>query len=166
VVRDLTPRQFQEAQGVADWRVVSGGALAYYRTGSFAAGAMLVVAIAELPGLSEHRPDVDLRPDGVSVRLNDDWMGLTEGDVEMARRISEAARQLSLTADPTAVQTVSLVVGTPSAAEVLPFWQACSAIAGARPAPMKTCTTQAHEVPGSGSRRWTSHARMAAGPYT
>jgi 4a-hydroxytetrahydrobiopterin dehydratase len=57
----ITPRQFHDADGVEDWRVVGEGACTYLRTGSFAAGARLVHAIGELAGLEDHHPDVDLR---------------------------------------------------------------------------------------------------------
>ncbi len=57
----ISPRQFHEAEGVEDWRVLGEGACTYFRTGSFAAGARLVQAISELAGLNYHHPDVDLR---------------------------------------------------------------------------------------------------------
>jgi 4a-hydroxytetrahydrobiopterin dehydratase len=60
----ITPRQFHEAAGVEDWRVLGEGACTYFRTGSFAAGARLVHAIRELVGLDDHHPDVDLRYGG------------------------------------------------------------------------------------------------------
>jgi 4a-hydroxytetrahydrobiopterin dehydratase len=44
----ITPRQFHEAVGVEDWRVLGEGACTYLRTGSFPAGARLVQAISEL----------------------------------------------------------------------------------------------------------------------
>ena len=44
----ITPRQFHEAVGVEDWRVLGDGACAYFRTGSFEVGARIVQAIAEL----------------------------------------------------------------------------------------------------------------------
>jgi 4a-hydroxytetrahydrobiopterin dehydratase len=65
----MTPREFHEADGVEDWRVLGEGACAYLRTGSFPAGARLVDAIGELAGLDHHHPDVDMRHDGVTVRL-------------------------------------------------------------------------------------------------
>jgi len=49
----ITLRQFHEAAGVEDWRVLSEGACTYFRTGSFAAGARLVHAIGELAGLAD-----------------------------------------------------------------------------------------------------------------
>ena len=33
----ISPRQFREADGVEDWRVLFGGACAHFRTDSFAA---------------------------------------------------------------------------------------------------------------------------------
>src|SRR5258708_39474946 len=103
----LSPKQFHESEGVEDWRVLGDGACAYFRTGSFAAGARLVQAIRELPGVDDHHPDVDLRHDGVTVRLitiADDYRGMSRRDVKLARQISAVARGLGLTADPLAVQ--------------------------------------------------------------
>jgi 4a-hydroxytetrahydrobiopterin dehydratase len=123
----ISPTQFRESQGIDDWRVVGDGACAYFRAGSFAAGARLVQAISHLPGVEDHTPDVDLRHDGVTVRLityTDDYYGMSQRDVEMARQISAAARRLGLSADPSAVQSVLVIPGATSTAEVMPFWRA------------------------------------------
>jgi len=123
----ITPRQFHEADGVEDWRVVGEGACTYFRTGSFAAGARLVHAISELAGLEDHHPDVDLRYGGVTVRLitiTHDYYGLSERDVELARQISAVARELGVPADPSAVQTVQVTIDALVGPEVLPFWRA------------------------------------------
>ncbi|MFJ6016625.1 VOC family protein [Streptomyces sp. NPDC092952] len=123
----IRPRRFHESAGVADWRVVGEGACAYFRTGSFAAGARFVQAIAELPGSEDGHPDVDVRREGVTVRLitvTDDYYGLTGLHVEQARRISAAARALGLTADPSAVQTVQVTVDALDGPAVVAFWRA------------------------------------------
>jgi pimeloyl-ACP methyl ester carboxylesterase/pterin-4a-carbinolamine dehydratase len=123
----ISPRQFSEADGVEDWRVLGEGACAYFRTGSFVAGARLVHAIGELAGLGEHHPDLDLRHEGVTVRLlttADDWYGLTERDLDLARQISAVARQLGLSADPSALQTVQVSIDALVGSEVMPFWRA------------------------------------------
>ena len=123
----ITPGQFHEAAGVEDWRVLGEGACAYFRTGSFAAGAQLVHAISQLAGLQDHHPDVDLRHEDVTVRLitiTHDYYGLSERDVELARQISAAARELDMPADPTAVQTVQITIDALVPPEVLPFWRA------------------------------------------
>jgi 4a-hydroxytetrahydrobiopterin dehydratase len=121
----ITPTQFH--QDAEDWRVVGDGACAYFPTGSFTKGARLVQAISELPGLDDHSPDVDLRPDGVTVRLltkTDEYYGMSLRDVELARGISRVARELGLSADPSAVQSVLVIPGAPDTAEVMPFWEA------------------------------------------
>jgi 4a-hydroxytetrahydrobiopterin dehydratase len=123
----VSAREFREAEGVEDWRVIGDGACAYYPTGSFAASAQLVQAISALPGVEDHRPDVDVRRDGVTVRLlttDDAYYGMSRRDIELARQISAAARQLGLAADPSAVQSLLVISGAPSSAEVMPFWRA------------------------------------------
>jgi len=123
----MTPKQFREAEGLEDWRVLGDGANAYFRTGSFAAGARLVQAISEMPGVDEHHPDIDVRHDGVTVRLvtfTDDYGGMTRRDAELARLISAAARKLSLAADPSAVQSLLVIPAATVRAEVMPFWRA------------------------------------------
>jgi len=123
----ITPQQFHGSEGVEDRRVLGEGACAYFRTGSFAAGGRLVHAISELAGLGDHQPDVDVRNDGVTVRLitiADDYYGMSTRDVELARQISALARGLGVPADPAAVQTLLVIPGAPVTAEVMPFWRA------------------------------------------
>jgi 4a-hydroxytetrahydrobiopterin dehydratase len=123
----ISPAEFHASDGVEDWRLIGEGACAYFRTGSFAAGARLVAAIATLEGLDPHHPDVDLRHDGVTVRLitvRDDWFGPSRRDVELAREISAIARAQGLAADPSAVQNLLIVPGAPVTSEVMPFWRA------------------------------------------
>ncbi|MFD8015701.1 VOC family protein [Streptomyces sp. NPDC058955] len=124
----IRPRRFHETPGLEDWRVVGEGACAHFRTGSFAAGAAFVAELAELAHLVDGEgPDVDLRPDGVLVRLitvTDAYYGLTERHLEPARRISELARARGLTADPSAVGTVQVTLDALVVADVLPFWRA------------------------------------------
>src|SRR2546429_3460536 len=94
---NISPKQFHESEGVDDGRVLGDGANAYFRTGSFAAGARFVQAISELRGFDDNRPEIDLRHDGVTVRMlkiADDYAGMTQGHVEMSRRISGVARGL------------------------------------------------------------------------
>ena len=127
MTEQITARQFHFAGGVGDWRVADGGACAHFRTDSFAAGARLVQAISEISGIGDHAPDVDLRPDGAFVRLFTTAPapdGLSTRDVEMARLISAAARQLGLTAEPAEVQNVVVIIDALDISRVLPFWRA------------------------------------------
>jgi 4a-hydroxytetrahydrobiopterin dehydratase len=127
MTHQISPKQFHQSEGVEDWRVVGDGACAFFRSESFAASARLVQAISALPGVDAHPPDIDMRPDGVTVRLityTDDYYGMSRADVELACHISAAARKLGFTADPAAVQSLLVIPGAPLTAEVMPFWRA------------------------------------------
>ena len=87
-VNGITLRQFHEAEGVEDWRVVGDGACAFFRTGSFAAGVRLVRAIGELAGLGDHHPDVDIRYTKVTCTLSTHSAGgITQKDLDLAAEI-------------------------------------------------------------------------------
>ncbi|MCW2805374.1 MAG: 4a-hydroxytetrahydrobiopterin dehydratase [Propionibacteriaceae bacterium] len=121
----ITPRQFHDAVGIEGWRVVFEGACAHYRTGSFATGVALVDAIGDIADVAGHHPEIDLRYDGVTVRLvTHEVEGLTERDVALAELISAVARRMNLTADPGAVQTVQVAIDALVSPEVMPFWRA------------------------------------------
>jgi 4a-hydroxytetrahydrobiopterin dehydratase len=121
----ITSQQFHEAKGVEDWRVLFSGACAAFRTGSFLQGVALVEAIGRAFEGYDGHPDIDVRPEIVIVRLKSyDIDGLSTGDVELARRISAAARELGVPADPGAVQTVQFAIDALVGVNVLPFWRA------------------------------------------
>ena len=117
----ITPQRFHEA----DWRIVRDDASAHFRTGSFAEGVALVGAIGRLAAAASHHPDVDLRSDGVTVRLRSHGEGgLSEREVALAQQISSAARELGVPVDPTAVQIVQVAIDALVIPDVMPFWRA------------------------------------------
>lgn len=119
----LTARQFQQAEGTRDWRVLARGATAVFRTSSLSVGADLVERVGAIADLANHHPDVDLRPHAVAVRtFSHDIWGLSGRDVDLARRISSWARELGVAADPTAPQEVDLTIDALVIGQVLPFW--------------------------------------------
>ena len=120
MTEQITPRQFHEV----DWRVVRDDASTYFRTGSFGSGVALVDAIARLAEAADRLPDVDLRPDGVAVRLRSREGRFSEGDVALAREISHAARDLGVDVDLTGLQHVQIAIDALVIPDVLPFWRA------------------------------------------
>lgn len=46
----ITPRQFHEAEGVDDWRVLAGGVCAHFVTDSFAKGIALSARLTTRSG--------------------------------------------------------------------------------------------------------------------
>jgi 4a-hydroxytetrahydrobiopterin dehydratase len=121
----ITPRQFHEAPGVEDWRVLFSGAFAHFGTGTFVKGLALVNAIGELAEAADHHPDIDLRYTSVTVRLiSHDIGALSRRDLKLAQQISATARELAVPADPAAVQFVQLAIDAHASPEVRPFWRA------------------------------------------
>ncbi|WP_277211898.1 VOC family protein [Isoptericola croceus] len=117
---------FQDADGTADWRVLAGErATAVFRTGSFTTGVQLVEAIGELAEAANHHPDVDLRYGTVVVRLSShDVGGLSERDVALAARISQAARELDVPVEPAGAAGLTIAIDVLDGPAVQPFWRA------------------------------------------
>lgn len=126
----LTARQFQEAGGLEDWRVLGIGASAWFDAPTHSAGAALA---RRLPDLAAQRADgsgttlvdLDVRANGIRVRLplTPTDGGFTEAHVTTARAVSTAAAELGLRADPSAVQDVQLAFDVLDRSAVLPFWE-------------------------------------------
>jgi 4a-hydroxytetrahydrobiopterin dehydratase len=120
-------RAFVASEGVHDWRVLSDGAYAFFRTGSLADSARLVAAVAALPEAGPRQPDMDIRGDGVTFRLltyDESWFGMGRRDADLARAISGIARELGFPPEPAHVQSLLVVPGHPDDVEIFPFWRA------------------------------------------
>jgi len=125
VTEKISPRQFHEADGVVDWRMLANMVGAHFRTGNFATGVALVDLIGKLADEANHHPDVDLRYSGVTVRLmTHEVDGLSQRDIDLARQISAVARTLGVAADPTGVQDVQVSIDALDISAVRPFWSA------------------------------------------
>ena len=117
-------REFHAAEGAEAWRVLPEGAYAFYRVDSFAAAARFVDAIGGLVGDAD-APNVDNRADGVTVLIGafkGETFGLVKRDLDLARRIATAAQEHGLTADPSAIQSVSVIPGALQRQAIMPFW--------------------------------------------
>lgn len=123
-------RQFHAAEGAEAWRVLPEGASAFFRTDSFATATRFASRIGELVAAADGvdgAPHVDIRGDGVTVRLRAfkaSGYGLFHEDLDLARAIASAADELGLAADPSAVQSLSIIPGATERASIMPFWQA------------------------------------------
>ena len=118
MAQQITAGEFHAADGVEDWRCLYHLVSAHFRTGSLAQGIALVEEVGRTAGGAEqHYLNVDLRSAGVTVSLG-------RRDIALARRISAAAKELGIPADPTAVQVVNVTLDALVGADVLPFWQA------------------------------------------
>jgi len=117
----ITPTRFHEV----DWRVVRDTASVSYRTGALAEGVAFVNLIAGVADAVADHFDIDLRPNGVTVRLRVNSVGeLSEDDVALAGEISAAARTRGLVIDPSGMQTIQVAIDALVIPDVLPFWRA------------------------------------------
>jgi 4a-hydroxytetrahydrobiopterin dehydratase len=118
MTEQITAGQFHAADGVEDWRCLYHLVSAHFRTGSLTKGVALVDEISRIAGQAEQEyVTIDLRYAGVTVSMN-------RRDVALARRISAAAKELDIPADPSAVQLINVTLDALSGADVLPFWRA------------------------------------------
>jgi 4a-hydroxytetrahydrobiopterin dehydratase len=120
-------REFHSTPELSDWRILSDGAYAFFRTASFSSGIPFVAAIGELDGVDEDPPDVDMRAGGVTVRLvtmNAEGTGISRRNAALAREVSRVAREHGLAADTSVLQSYLVVPGAPNTASVMPFWRA------------------------------------------
>jgi 4a-hydroxytetrahydrobiopterin dehydratase len=127
MLEPLRASEFLASDGVEDWRIVSDGVVAFFRTAAYAQSAVFARAIADLDGVAAHPPAVDIREPGVTVRLisvADTWFGPSRADLELARAVSALARTHGLVAEPHRVQSLLVVPGAPDIAAVTPFWRA------------------------------------------
>jgi 4a-hydroxytetrahydrobiopterin dehydratase len=96
----LTADQFTQAVDGQGWSVSGSEARVVYRTGDFATGLKLVNEIGRHAEEANHHPDLLLTYPSVDVRLTTHSEGgLTEKDVDLARKISAVAAELGVAAD-------------------------------------------------------------------
>jgi 4a-hydroxytetrahydrobiopterin dehydratase len=117
----ISPKRFHEV----GWRIVRDDASLHFRTESFATGVALVDVIGRMLDTDQDHPAVDLRQDGVTVRLGANREGrFSERDLILAEQISGAARELGASADLTGLQHIQVAIDALVIPDVLPFWRA------------------------------------------
>ena len=121
----ISAAEFHRAPGVSDWRVTGTGPQSVFTATSLSHAASLiapVVAAAERFGIL---PDVDVRPEGVVVRIPDrTFEGIPAAAPEFAAAVSQAAAELTLTPDPSSAQSIGIYVAQHSEADARPFFMA------------------------------------------
>jgi 4a-hydroxytetrahydrobiopterin dehydratase len=120
----LTSRQVLDAH-LDDWRMLAQGLHARFLTGDFVTGLAFVTAVTEAAERANHHPDVTLTYPFVDLRLvSHDVSRVTQRDLDLARTISDIARQQGIEARPSAVAEIELALDTANLAAVGPFWAA------------------------------------------
>jgi 4a-hydroxytetrahydrobiopterin dehydratase len=115
---------FLGADGVADWVVLHGGAVAVFRTGTFAEAARLASAVAEIPGVGEIGAVLTVSGARLSVRLTRGVEQVEAAHIEVARAVSAVAAEHGAVADRSAVQEVQLAIAAKPDDLDVGFWRA------------------------------------------
>ncbi len=117
----VTPTRFHQV----GWRVMAYAAGSHYRTTSLAEGARLAEAVADVADGTSQRAHIDLRSDGVTVRLFVDESGeFTEQDIVLAGQIAAVAQNLGAEVDLNGLQMIQVAIDALSIPDVTPSWQA------------------------------------------
>jgi 4a-hydroxytetrahydrobiopterin dehydratase len=111
-------------EGLVDWRKLAQALHARYLIPNYPAAAAFVSALAEVAESQDHHPDLRLAAGTVDVSLctHEDGLWVTQKDVDMARTISEIAKELGLTPDPAAVTQLEIALDTAHEDQLSPFW--------------------------------------------
>ena len=115
---------FLGADGVGDWVVLHGGAVAVFRVASMGAAGRLAAEVAEVPGVEQAGVLLTIAGDRLSVRLTRGVFRLEERHVELARAVSEVARTQGAVADRSAAQEVQFTVAAKPDEIDVGFWRA------------------------------------------
>ena len=114
---------FLAAEGVEDWVVLHGGAMAAFRVGSLREAARLAEAVAETPGIEGSGAMLTLADGSLSVRLSRDLWQLEPRHIELARAVSAVARARGAVPDRASVQEVQLAIAAKSDEINVGFWR-------------------------------------------
>jgi 4a-hydroxytetrahydrobiopterin dehydratase len=112
--------------GLTDWRKLAQALHTRFRIPDYRTAAAFIGAVARAAEDAGHHPDVKLTHGVVDLALctHEDGLWVTQKDIDLARRISEIAREQGLTSEPTAVTQLELALDTAHESEVAPFWSA------------------------------------------
>jgi 4a-hydroxytetrahydrobiopterin dehydratase len=115
-------RGFLAAEGVADWVVLHGGAVAVFRVASLVEAARLAEAVAQISGLDGALMTLTDRQ--LTVRLTRGVFRLEQRHVELAQAVSAAAREHGAIPDRSLAQEVQLAIAAQPDAIDVGFWRA------------------------------------------
>lgn len=110
--------------GLADWRKLAQALHARYSIPDYFVAAAFVSEVSQVAEADGHHPDLRLTRGVIDVSLctHEDGLWVTQKDIDMARRISEIARENGLTPEPTAVTQLEIGLDTAHEDNVAPFW--------------------------------------------
>lgn len=119
---DLIPGGQPNVAGTEDWRIVFSPAV-FYPTPDVATAVALTTRVADVADRTRMPLNIDLRAHGVMIDTGkDQWED--PRSTETARDVQAAARELSLTADPSRVRFFQACIDAADVPAVRRFWRA------------------------------------------
>jgi 4a-hydroxytetrahydrobiopterin dehydratase len=121
----LTSTQVSQSEGLEDWRVLLQSLHSSFKTGSMAKGLDFAARVGASADEANHHPDLTVTYPRVHVLLTShDADGLTQRDVDLARKISAIAKELDIPAEPGVVASLEIAIDALDIPLVKPFWEA------------------------------------------
>jgi 4a-hydroxytetrahydrobiopterin dehydratase len=121
----LTSTQVSQSEGLEDWRVLLQSLHSSFKTGSMAKGLDFAARVGAAADEANHHPDLTVTYPRVHVLLTShDADGLTQRDVDLARKISGIAKELDIPAEPSVVASLEIAIDALDIPLVKPFWEA------------------------------------------
>jgi 4a-hydroxytetrahydrobiopterin dehydratase len=121
----LSNQQILDA-GLVDWRKLAQALHTRYSFPDYVVAAAFIAEVAEVAEADGHHPDLKLTYGVIDVSLctHEDGLWVTQKDIEMARKITEIAKEKGLTPEPGSVTQLELALDTAHDDRVAPFWSA------------------------------------------
>ncbi|WP_028642200.1 VOC family protein [Nocardioides sp. URHA0020] len=117
-------KSFLAAEGVEDWVVLHGGAIAVFGVSSLGEAVRLADAVSQVPGIDRSGALLTVADDHLSVRLVRGVFRLEESHVDIARAVSATARAHGAAADRARAQEVQVAIAAQPDAIDVDFWRA------------------------------------------
>ncbi len=119
----LTNQQVLDAD-LVEWRKLAQALHARYLIRDYTAAAAFVTALAQVAETDGHHPDVRLTYGVIDVSLctHEDGLWVTQKDIDMARKISDIAKQSGLEPRPAEVTQLEIALDTAGEDSLGPFW--------------------------------------------
>jgi 4a-hydroxytetrahydrobiopterin dehydratase len=117
-------KAFLATEDLTDWVVLHGGPTAVFQTKTLAAAAKLAQAIAQLPGLDGTAAHMSIVSKSLTIRLTREVWNTEVEHIELAREISQIAKNHGAIGDPSMVQEVQFAIAAKPDAIDVGFWRA------------------------------------------
>jgi 4a-hydroxytetrahydrobiopterin dehydratase len=122
-VEKLNNQEVRDA-GLSDWRKLAQALHARYSIPNYDVAATFITAVARVAEADGHHPDLVIKHSVIDVSLctHEDGLWVTQKDIDMARKISDIAREIGLVPRPSEVTQLEIALDTAQEDRAGTFW--------------------------------------------